>query len=164
MTIRKRFTTLVVSSTVVLMLSCGRSSPPSPPLEVQVQGWWVTPTTGGCSCPSQPECEAGDCKGYAVLGLLQDKRYLDGMVSFSETRHTMSAMGTLASGTYRVEGTTVVISQSKIPDARFETTVTGNQLTLGHRIDVRAPDSLATALADASRDNKATWTRFPVAP
>ena len=86
MSIRNRFTTLVVSSAIVVTLGCGRSSSSSLPLEAQVQGWWVTPTTGGCSCPGQPECEAGDCKGYAVLGLLQDKRYLDGMVSFSESR------------------------------------------------------------------------------
>lgn len=158
-----RFPALVGVALVIATVSCGREHSAPAPLEVQVQGWWVTPTTGGCYCPSQPECSANDCTGYAVLGLLPDKRYLDGMVSVSSSSHMMSSIGVLSSGTYQVDGTTVVITQANLPDARLDASVIDSQLTLGPRVDVRAPASLAAALNQASANGKATWSRWPLA-
>lgn len=74
----------------------------------------------------------------------------------------MSTMGALASGTYRVEGDRVIISQPGLPDVALSATVTDGKLKLGSRIDVRPPSQLATALNQASAAGTASWDRWPM--
>jgi hypothetical protein len=155
-----RTCTCVVFIAIALTLTLGAcgSSQASAPLDDQVKGWWVTPQTGDCYCPPQPECGAGDCVSYSVLGLLPDGSYYDGRVSVSSKGKTMSTMGALSTGKYRVQGSTVIISQSNIPDATLETKVTNAQLTLGSRVDDRAPVNLSTALDRSTVNRASAWS------
>jgi hypothetical protein len=154
---------IFVATAACVLAACGSGKGGSDSsLEAQAAGWWVTPQTGDCYCPPQPECAAKDCTAYSVLGLLPDKRYVDGRVSTSSNASSMSTMGTLATGTYRVEGDRIIITQPGIQDLSLAATVTDGKLTLGSRIDVRAPDPLAAALDAASRGGRASWESWPL--
>jgi hypothetical protein len=70
----------------------------------------------------------------------------------------MSTMGALSTGAYRLQGSTVVISQPNLPDATLDIKVNDGHLTLGSRVDERAPPSLSTALDRATANNASQWS------
>lgn len=151
--------------TLPFILSCGRDDlPSSEETQQRVQGWWVDPASGACFCPQQAECSGGDCTSYSVIGLLADKRYIDGRIAVSRRNGTMSTMGALARGTYRTDGASVIVSQVGLEDLVYPTTFSRDRLTLGTRIEVRAEPQLAAALDRAAARGEATWKTFPLNP
>jgi hypothetical protein len=135
-------------------MGCGRDSDSNAD---SATGWWITPQTGACFCPPQPECAAGDCVSYSVLGLLPDKRYYDGQVSISKHDSSMSSVGSIQSGTYRVDRDSIVISQAGVPDASLRFSASGGQLNLGTRLLERAPPNLAAALDAKAAGDRPSW-------
>lgn len=139
---------------------CHREEEPA--LSERVQGWWTNPSQGTCYCPPQAECQAGDCASYSVVGFLPDGKYFDGQIAYSKSAGTMSSMGELPSGTYRVDAATIVVSQPKISDASLPAKMTGDRLQLGTRIVTRAPQNLSAGLTQAVEGGTTHWSSFPV--
>ena len=150
---------LGVLGPILGILGC---STDTPNLQQQVQGWWVDPKSGPCSCPAQAECQAGDCMNLAVLGLLPDGRYYDGHVSYSAKAATMSTVGTLSTGTFRVSDGSVIITQAQIPDATMPVSFTPAGMLLGTRVEARPPQNVWTALDNAVLTGNAQWAGLSV--
>lgn len=73
-------------------------------------------------------------------------------------------MGELAKGTYRTDGSNVIVSQVGLEDLVYPTKFSGDRLTLGTRIEVRAEPQLAAALDRAAARGEATCKSFPLSP
>jgi len=150
----------VVALLTIAATGCGKNDPSTS--QGVLAGWWVDPQAGGCFCPSQPECQAGDCVAYAVLGLRADGRYYDGQVAISRKNGTFSTAGTLSIGKWHRDGSNVIISQPNIPDAVLAVNVSGDQLTFGTRVEVRPSPSLSASLDQVTDDAGAKWTGRPL--
>jgi MYXO-CTERM domain-containing protein len=148
----------------ILLAGCGSATSSGQTVDQCVTGWWQNPQPGGCLCPAEPECQAGDCVAFGVRGLLADQRYFDGHVAVSQNAHTMSANGQLSAGTWSITSSTISVKQPNVADFTANVTCTGDQLTFGFEQDQRPPQNLATALDQATATGNTTWKAFPVPP
>lgn len=69
-----------------------------------VQGWWIDGTsTSACACPTQAECDAGDCAGYAFLAIFDDT-WRTGSLSISTATRSCSTQARITAAPYSVVG------------------------------------------------------------
>lgn len=144
-------------------LACGTDKNTTGNSPGTLTGWWQNPQPGGCLCPAVPECQASDCVGYGVHGILSDGRFYDGHIDISQKLETMSSAGNLTLGSWTAgSGGTMTIVQTNVPDYSISVSVDGDQLHFGFEVDTRITGALGSALDRATGSDAISWKGQPI--
>jgi hypothetical protein len=115
-------------------------------------GWWQDPTAGTCVCPGAAECDASDCEARRIVGFTMDGQSYTGIARISESLGTLTPVGSLSAGTYRVGGGEVLVTPSDAPAYSASMSCSGHGLVINGVSKVRASGWIASELTAISAD------------
>ena len=125
-----------------------------------VQGWWIDPTsTSACACPTQAECDAGDCKGYAFLAIF-DETWRTGSLSISAEKRTCSTQARITVAPYSVAGAGRLLVQfdPNPKEMAVQCTSPDAGVILNGVKKVPMDPALARELEQEVRDGSTSWS------
>lgn len=145
----------------LVVAACNSSTPKVDDPAVCVQGWWVDPTAvacGACSGTSpNPECAFDDCEQLSFEGFVSEKAVFDGILTHSKKSGTISSVGPGVWRQYSISGLQIRLSGSQ----GGSLTCSGTKLNGSYSFQVRAPSSIATALAAGAANKAVSFRGIP---